>query len=159
MVRRVGGGAAGTDVEVGEAGGLSWQTARDDEMTDHSDKAVKKWATWSRRFAKAPGTTGVKFKVNVLKEHFKAHLPNCPEEVRHELYRRIRSRHWETTIGQAVGITVDTFVRHELTDYNKLCRSGTCSREQAGKIVRGQVLAIIESWGPRAIPTIPVLDD
>ena len=106
------------------------------------------WWWKKERLRRKRDADGVKFKVTEIKAHLHAHHPHCPEWIRHELYRLIRRRRWSGPLGQAVGITMDTFVRHELTGYEMLFNLKGMSKEEARRLVRPEVTDIIASWGP-----------
>jgi hypothetical protein len=61
---------------------------------------------------------------------------------------RVCSRGWtrDTTIGAAVGMTLENFVRHNLTDYDSLLATHGLPREEARQIVRGAIDVVLESW-------------
>ena len=100
------------------------------------------------RLRRARNKVGVKFKVAEIKAHMPVHHPNCPEWIRHELYRRIRERRWAERLGRAVGITMEKYVRHELTQYELLFGLKGMTKEEARRLVRPEVSGIIASWGP-----------
>ncbi|MDF2980891.1 MAG: hypothetical protein K0Q69_663 [Devosia sp.] len=106
------------------------------------------WWWKKERLRRKRDSQGTKFKLAEIKAHLRQHHPHCPEWIRHELYRLIRGRHWPGPLGQAVGITMENFVRHEMTDYEMLFNLHGMTSEEARKLVRPEVSDIIASWGP-----------
>ncbi len=75
------------------------------------------------------------------------HFPNCPQVHRDEIVRRVVERIWQdATIGRAVGITVTNYVRHRLTDYERLMKQHGLTREEARVAEAGTVKEIWKSW-------------
>lgn len=55
-------------------------------------KPIANKSYWRSRKRNAErNAAGEKFKINALKDHFKLVLPKCPEDIRHELYRLLRT--------------------------------------------------------------------
>ncbi|WP_420845619.1 DUF2293 domain-containing protein [Methylosinus trichosporium] len=76
------------------------------------------------------------------------HHPNCPSKHRGAIVARVAGRAWiEANIGKAVGITMDCYVRHTLTEYEGLLASGM-NRDVARKMVKSKVDETIASWAP-----------
>jgi hypothetical protein len=80
--------------------------------------------------------------------HIAKHHPCCPDEIVEQIVARVDGRIWRppVTIGAAVGIAADGFVRHNLTDYDRLMRVHRLSRDEARTAVRPEVIAILASW-------------
>ena len=96
-----------------------------------------------------------RFKAKAVEKHMQKHFPNCPEVHRDEIVRRVAERPWQNaTLGRAVGITVTNYVRHRLTDYERLMKRHGLRREEARIAEAGTVQDILRSWqstGPRRI--------
>lgn len=86
--------------------------------------------------------------------HLREHHPGCPDDIMLELANRIASRTWRTrvTLGHAAGIVTSTYVRHRLTDYDRLFRIKGLTREEARLIVAPEVKAILDAWRRRPSP-------
>ena len=78
--------------------------------------------------------------------HLKARHPGCPESVRSEIANRVVGREWDCRLGQAVGISLQHYVRHELTDYDELYRVRGITKEEARLIIKNEVNDIIAQW-------------
>jgi len=74
--------------------------------------------------------------------------PLCPEATKTLIARKVASRPWwtKTPIGRAVGITIDSYVRHEMTDYDSLYQINGITREEARGCILPRVNAILRSW-------------
>ena len=99
----------------------------------------------------APNGSG-RFKRAAVKSHLALHHPRCPEQVEKHVLWALRRKNWRNvTLGQAVGITLQTYVRHHLTNYDSLYKIPGITQEEALIIVRGEVTDIIRSWGPEMV--------
>jgi len=80
--------------------------------------------------------------------HLKAHHGLCPPVVLAHLIEVLATREWDepVTIGQAFGLVSHAYVRHAMTDYDRLLRIPGLTREEALLIVRPEVVAIVASW-------------
>jgi hypothetical protein len=65
---------------------------------------------------------------------------------------RVCKRGWTkgTTIGAAVGMTLENYVRHNFTDYDLLLSRYRLDREEARLIVRREIDDVLELWRRRA---------
>ncbi|WP_382265631.1 DUF2293 domain-containing protein [Hoeflea alexandrii] len=91
--------------------------------------------------------TEQRFQSKAVKKHMQKHFPNCPPSHRDEIVRRVTERTWQNaTIGRAVGITVTNYVRHRLTDYERLMKLHGLTREEARIAEAGTVADIWRSW-------------
>ena len=103
--------------------------------------------------AEAAGAALITFTEADLRAHIDRHHPLCPEEIRRALIERIVSRDWTgRRIGEAVGIMATTFVRHNLTDYDRLRKVGRLRRDEARLVVQGEVADIVASWSGNTKP-------
>lgn len=65
---------------------------------------------------------------------------------------RISARDWKgLKLGAAVGIELQNHVRHSLTDYNQLLRSGMMTREEARAFIEPEVKRILQVWRKPAL--------
>ena len=83
-----------------------------------------------------------------VREHISRHHPACPVDFADAYVQRIASRTWDppTTLGHAVGLTIQNAVRHRLTDYDQLLRVPGLTRDEARLIVAGDVRSITRRW-------------
>lgn len=90
------------------------------------------------------------FGMGDVKRHIAEHHPACPTQIKKQIVFRVCSRHWrEATVGLAVGLAMENYVRHEMTDYDTLLAAGQ-DRDDARKAVRQTVDAIIREWGSQS---------
>jgi hypothetical protein len=88
-----------------------------------------------------------RFQAKAIEKHMQKHFPNCPQVHRDEIVLRVAERTWqEATIGRAVGITVTNYVRHRLTDYERLMKRHGLTREEARIAEAKTVKQIWRSW-------------
>lgn len=88
-----------------------------------------------------------RFKAKAVEKHMQKHFPNCPHPHRDEIVQRVAERTWQdATIGRAVGITVTNYVRHRLTDYERLMKQHGLTREEARTTEASTVQDILRSW-------------
>jgi hypothetical protein len=114
--------------------------------SNKGEAARSSWYRRKQRVIQKRNAEGSKFKLAELKRHLHTHHPNCPEHVRHELYRLVRERRWDVPIGQAIGITMQNLVRHQLTNYERLYDAGGMTKERARLTVKARVNEIIAGW-------------
>lgn len=101
-----------------------------------------------RTMDEAPNGSG-RFKRAAVKSHLALHHPRCPEHVEKHMLWALRRKKWNNvTLGQAVGIILQTYARHHLTNYDSLYKIPGITQEEARIIVRNEVADIIRSWGP-----------
>ncbi|WP_113479812.1 DUF2293 domain-containing protein [Hyphomicrobiales bacterium] len=87
-----------------------------------------------------------KFPVAAIEQHIRHHHPGCPDFAVSYFASEIAGRDWQDApLGQAVGITMQTFLRHEMTDYDTLLLQGM-EREKARGRVQPKVNAMLRSW-------------
>lgn len=91
----------------------------------------------------------MKFSVDTVREHIRKKHPRCPDFAVAWFADEIASKNWKgATLGKAVGITMQTHLRHHHTDYDTLLLTGI-DREEARRRVQPRVNAIINSWRRR----------
>lgn len=75
--------------------------------------------------------------------------PGCPDFAVAFFVGEIAKKEWRgATIGKAVGITMQTTIRHMMTDYDQMPLCGV-DREEARRRVQPKVNAMIRSWRKR----------
>ena len=88
-----------------------------------------------------------RFQSKAVEKQMQKHFPNCPQVHRDQIVRRVAERTWkDATIGRAVGITVTNYVRHRLTDYERLMKQHALTREEARTAEASTVQDILRSW-------------
>jgi hypothetical protein len=86
-----------------------------------------------------------------IEEHLRAKHPSCPEFAVAFFASEIAHREWrDATLGKAVGIVVQTYLRHHMTDYDTLLLTGM-DREEARRRVQPKVNAMIATWRRRKL--------
>lgn len=87
-----------------------------------------------------------KYSVEAVTEHIRKKHPRCPDFAVAWFAIEIASKNWRgATLGKAVGITMQTHLRHHHTDYDTLLLTGI-DREEARRRVQPRVNAMIRSW-------------
>ncbi|MDW9830852.1 DUF2293 domain-containing protein [Sinorhizobium meliloti] len=87
-----------------------------------------------------------KFPLAAIEQHIRHHHPGCPDFAVSYFASEIAGRDWrDAPLGQAVGITMQTYLRHEMTDYDTLLLHGM-DRAEARKRVQPRITAMINSW-------------
>ena len=95
------------------------------------------------------------FSRSAVDEHIRCAHPRIPAELAAILAERISSREWRLplTIGRAFALAAQAYVRHEMTDYDRILRVPGLTREEALLIVKAEVQAIMDAWaGEKARP-------
>jgi hypothetical protein len=86
------------------------------------------------------------YKVDAVIKHIRKKHPGCPDFAVVWFATEIASKNWTgATLGKAVGITMQTHLRHHHTDYDTLLLTGI-DREEARRRVQPRVNAMIRSW-------------
>ncbi|MBP2486020.1 hypothetical protein JOH50_001747 [Rhizobium leguminosarum] len=87
-----------------------------------------------------------KFNLSAIERHIRHHHPGCPDFAVTYFTQGIAGKDWlNASLGQAVGITMQTFLRHEMTDYDTLLLHGV-DRSEARRRVQPRVAAMLNSW-------------
>ncbi|MDM7979027.1 MAG: DUF2293 domain-containing protein [Rhizobium sp.] len=90
-----------------------------------------------------------KYSVEAVTEHISKKHPGCPNFAVAWFAAEIASKNWRgASLGKAVGITMQTHLRHHHTDYDTLLLTGI-DREEARRRVQPRVNAMIRSWRRR----------
>jgi hypothetical protein len=89
------------------------------------------------------------YSIETVSAHIRRKHPGCPEFAVAWFAGEIASKSWkDASLGKAVGITMQTHLRHHHTDYDTLLLSGI-DRQEARRRVQPRVNAMIRSWSKR----------
>jgi len=84
--------------------------------------------------------------------HLRIHHPGCPKKTCLTIAARISAKNCAgRKLGSMVGIELQTYVRHNWTDYDQLLRSGMMTRDEARAYVKPQIQAVLRSWRQPAL--------
>lgn len=84
--------------------------------------------------------------------HIRHSHPDCPDFAIQYFAAAVAAKDWKgTTLGQAVGITMQTFLRHEMTDYDTLLLHGM-DRRDARRHVQPRIQAMLNTWQQKQLP-------
>lgn len=84
-----------------------------------------------------------------VEQHIRHHHPGCPDFAVSYFANEIATRNWSNApLGKAVGITMQTFLRHEMTDYDTLLLLGV-DRSEARNRVQPRIDAMLKIWRKR----------
>jgi hypothetical protein len=87
-----------------------------------------------------------RFSQEIVEQHIRQHHPGCPEFAVTFFAKEISSRDWKSvSVGKAVGITIQNFLRHEMTDYDTLLLHGM-DRGEARRRVQPRVNRMLKVW-------------
>jgi hypothetical protein len=87
-----------------------------------------------------------KFSEAAVENHIRRKHPGCPDFAVTFFVGEITKKDWRNaSIGMAVGITMQTTLRHLMTDYDQMLLCGV-DREEARRRVRPKVNAMIAKW-------------
>ena len=80
--------------------------------------------------------------------HFRARYGACPDGPAEEIVQRVCERAWSPPVelARAVGLVAASYVRHQMTNYERLFEVEGLTREEARLIVEPEVEAIIAGW-------------
>ncbi|WP_377295383.1 DUF2293 domain-containing protein [Rhizobium sp. SG2393] len=88
----------------------------------------------------------VKYSYEDVAQHLRKEHPGCPEFALNYFATSISEREWRNaSLGMAVGITLQTYLRHNLTEYETLLLIGV-DREEALRRVQPRVAAMLKTW-------------
>jgi len=93
-----------------------------------------------------------RFSRSAVDRHIQAKHARIPPDVADILAERIASREWREplTLGHAFALAAQAYVRHRMTDYDRLLRIPALTREEALLIVGGEVAAVLKAWATPA---------
>lgn len=87
-----------------------------------------------------------KFTIDAVRAHIRSRHPGCPEFAVEVFAAEIAAKRWKgCKLGMAVGITMQTFLRHNMTEYDQLLLEGV-ERKEAMRRVQPRVNWMIERW-------------
>lgn len=88
----------------------------------------------------------IQFERMEIEDHIRRNHPGCPDMGVQLFTDLVAKRSWKSvTMGGAVGIVMDAYLRHEMTDYNQLLFAGM-ERCAARRMVNHKIQKILESW-------------
>ncbi|MBZ9857069.1 DUF2293 domain-containing protein [Mesorhizobium sp. CA13] len=101
--------------------------------------------------APTPDVTNA-FSFDVVMRHLRIHHPGCPKESCHTIAIGVSARNWRgLKLGAAVGIELQKYIRHSLTDYDELLRSKMMTREEARSYIAPHVQEVLRKWRKPAL--------
>ncbi|MEH7910128.1 DUF2293 domain-containing protein [Rhizobium laguerreae] len=87
-----------------------------------------------------------KFAEAAIEKHIRRKHPGCPDFAVAFFVAEIAKKDWQgVSIGRAVGITMQTTLRHTMTDYDQLLLAGV-DREDARRRVQPKINTMIAAW-------------
>ncbi|KQY25932.1 DUF2293 domain-containing protein [Rhizobium sp. Root483D2] len=95
-----------------------------------------------------------RFNIEDIKPHIRHCHPRCPEFAVEFFAAEVADREWKhCTIGKAVGISMQTYLRHNMTDYDQLLLEGV-EHHEAKRRVQPRVNRMIALWAPAKRPKV-----
>lgn len=95
------------------------------------------------------GRAFMKFTPAAIERHIRRKHPGCPDFAVAFFVGEIAKKEWSgASIGKAVGITMQTTLRHLMTDYDQMLLCGW-DRDEARRRVQPKVSAMIAKWKKR----------
>lgn len=86
------------------------------------------------------------FSIDAIVEHIRRKHPGCPDFAVAYFSEEIARKEWKgATLGKAVGITMQNFLRHQMTDYETLLLTGM-DRKDARVRVQPRINAMLKVW-------------
>lgn len=86
------------------------------------------------------------FSKETIIQHIKNKHPRCPDFAVAFFAAEVAKKDWTgASLGRAVGITMQTVLRHQMTNYDQLLLSGV-GREEARRQVQPRINAMIAQW-------------
>jgi hypothetical protein len=90
------------------------------------------------------------FRKEIVEKHIRKKHPGCPAFAVEHFATLIAGRDWKgASLGAAVGITMQSVLRHQMTDYDQLLLAGV-EREEARRRVQGKINKMLGEWKRRA---------
>ncbi|MBO9097635.1 MULTISPECIES: DUF2293 domain-containing protein [unclassified Rhizobium] len=87
-----------------------------------------------------------RFKDATIEKHIRREHPGCPDFAVRYFVAEIAKRDWSrVSLGKAVGIVMQTTLRHRLTDYDQLLLEGV-DRKEALRRVQPKINAMLATW-------------
>jgi len=114
----------------------------------------------SRRLNQIPAGTAsateqalTKFTETAIRQHIRNKHPGCPDFAVVFLAAEIAKKDWiDTSIGGAVGITMQNILRHLMTDYDQMLLCGV-DRNEARRRVQPRIDAMLAHWAKPPLET------
>lgn len=86
------------------------------------------------------------FSLNDVRAHIRKHHPRCPDFAVDYFAAEVSKKRWEDArLGTAVGITIENFLRHQMTDYEQMLLVGV-DRAEARRRAFIRIRAMMDSW-------------
>ena len=86
------------------------------------------------------------FPIEATVEHLRRKHPGCPDFAIAYFSEEIARKDWKgASLGKAVGITMQNYLRHQMTDYETLLLTGM-DREEARSRVQPRIDAMLKVW-------------
>lgn len=93
-----------------------------------------------------------RFSREAIEKHIRRHHPGCPQFAVIYLAQRVADGDWQgLSPGAAVGIMMQSVLRHEMTDYDQLLMIGV-ERADARRRVQGKIDLMLAQW--KKTPTV-----
>ena len=90
-----------------------------------------------------------RFSARAIEKHIRKKHSGCPDYAIAFFVKEMVDRDWNgATLGKAVGITMQTILRHTMTDYDQLLLVGV-ERKEALRRVQPKIDAYLASWKTR----------
>ncbi len=87
-----------------------------------------------------------RFSAEAVEKHIRKKHPGCPDFAVAFFVGEIVGRDWHgVSLGKAVGIIMQTSLRHLMTDYDQMLLEGV-DREEARRRVQPKINAMIAGW-------------
>ena len=89
----------------------------------------------------------VRFERKEVRDYVKKHYPGCAHKHREKIVHWVAQRNWRcTSLGKAVGISVNNYARHNLTSYEAWMDAHGLTREEARIVEADTVKDICNQW-------------
>lgn len=86
------------------------------------------------------------FLTDVIAGHIRRNHPGCPEFAIQFFAVEVARKDWQrASLGKAVGITMQSYLRHKMTEYDTLLLSGM-DRLEARRRVQPRINAMLTCW-------------
>ncbi|MBZ6079090.1 DUF2293 domain-containing protein [Microvirga puerhi] len=94
-----------------------------------------------------------------LRIYLRAMYPGCPSNARRKIVRRARDRSHFGRLSEKASFLTTNFARHARTDYERLMRLHSLTREEARIVVSNEVMDIVDKWRKGAPVDHPGLEE
>jgi hypothetical protein len=81
-------------------------------------------------------------------DHIREHRPRCPASRAHQIILRVLSRRHRqgASLGQAVGMAMQIYIRHTLTNYDNLLVLRGLPKAEARAMIKKKIRKTIAKW-------------